>query len=80
MVSGDVAGITIFEHLLDQIYASARAILLIAQELIGGAGGVAHAAVHATGYDVSCPVAGFSIYALDVKSLYLHRFGARLCG
>ena len=36
-----------FEHLLDQVDAAARPVELIAEQLIGRAGGVAEAAVHA---------------------------------
>ncbi|MNE15496.1 hypothetical protein D3C80_1084060 [compost metagenome] len=36
-----------FEHLLDQVNASARTIQLIAQQLVGGAGGRAEPAMHA---------------------------------
>ena len=36
-----------FEHLFDQIDASARSVQLVAQQLIGGTGGVAEPAVNA---------------------------------
>src|SRR6218665_563486 len=36
-----------FQHLLDQVDAPARAVELIAEQLVGGAGGAAKAAVHA---------------------------------
>ena len=36
-----------FQHLLDQVNASARAIELIAKQLVSGAGGGAKTAVHA---------------------------------
>jgi FAD/FMN-containing dehydrogenase len=40
-----------FQHLLDQVDAPARAIELVAQQLVGGAGGRAEAAVHALAQD-----------------------------
>jgi hypothetical protein len=40
-----------FQHLLDQVDAPARAIELVAQQLIGRAGGGAEAAVHAGAQD-----------------------------
>jgi hypothetical protein len=40
-----------FEHLLDQVDAAARAVELVAQQLVGGAGGGAEAAVHALAQD-----------------------------
>src|SRR5690606_37213396 len=41
------AGRCAFEHRLDQIDASARTVELVAEELVGRAGGVAESAVHA---------------------------------
>ena len=40
-----------FEHLLDQVDAPARAVELVAQQLVGRAGGGAEAAVHALAQD-----------------------------
>jgi hypothetical protein len=40
-----------FQHLLDQVDAPARAIELVAQQLVGRAGGGAEAAVHAGAQD-----------------------------
>ena len=40
-----------FEHLLDQVDAAARAVELVAQQLVGRAGGGAEAAVHALAQD-----------------------------
>ncbi len=40
-------GLLPFQHLLDEVDAAARAVQLIAQRLVGGAGGGAKAAVHA---------------------------------
>ncbi|MNU08040.1 hypothetical protein D3C72_2539150 [compost metagenome] len=40
-------GLLAFEHLLDQVDAATRAVQLVAQQLVGGAGGGAEAAVHA---------------------------------
>ena len=40
-----------FEHLLDQVDAPARAVQLVAEQLIGRAGGVAEAAMHAGAQD-----------------------------
>ena len=40
-----------FQHLLDQIDAAARAVELVAQQLVGRAGGGAEAAVHALAQD-----------------------------
>ena len=40
-----------FEHLLDQVDAAARAIELVAEQLVGGACGVAEAAVHTLAQD-----------------------------
>ncbi|MPN43250.1 hypothetical protein SDC9_190809 [bioreactor metagenome] len=46
------------QHLLDEVDAAARAVQLVAQELVGGAGGGAKAAVHAFAQD------GFGLLAL----------------
>ena len=40
-----------FQHLLHQIDAAARTVQLVAKQLVGGAGGVAEAAVHALAQD-----------------------------
>jgi hypothetical protein len=40
-----------FEHLLDQVDAAARAVELVAQQLVGRAGGGAEAAMHALAQD-----------------------------
>ena len=48
---GLARGFGAFEHLLHQVDASARAVELIAQQLIGRAGGGAEAAVHAFAQD-----------------------------
>ena len=44
-------GCLAFQHLLDQVDAAARAVELVAQQLVGGAGGGAEAAVHALAQD-----------------------------
>ncbi len=40
-----------FQHLLHQVDTAARAVELVAEQLVGGAGGVAEAAVHAFSQD-----------------------------
>ena len=44
-------GLLALEHLLHQVDAAARAVELVAQQLVGGAGGRAEAAVHALAQD-----------------------------
>ena len=48
---GFAGGLGAFQHLLDQINAPARAVQLVAQQLVGGAGGSAKAAVHAVAHN-----------------------------
>jgi len=45
------AGRLSFQHALDEIDAAARAVELVAEQLVGGAGGRAEAAVHALAQD-----------------------------
>jgi hypothetical protein len=40
------------EHLLDQVDATARPVQFVAEQLVGGTGGVAEAAMHALADDV----------------------------
>ena len=40
-----------FEHLLDEVDAPARAVELVAQQLVSRTGGVAHAAMHTGAQD-----------------------------
>ena len=46
-----LAGLIAFQHFLDQINTPARAIQFVAEQLIGGASGVAKSAVHAGSQD-----------------------------
>ncbi len=52
MSLGAARDLRAFEHLLDQINPSAWSVELIAQQLVGGAGGIAEAAMHAFTDDV----------------------------
>jgi len=47
MQQGAGTGGFAFQHLLDEIDATARAVEFVALELVGGAGGVAETAMHA---------------------------------
>ncbi len=46
-----LAGRVAFQHLLDEIDAAPRSVELVAQQLVGRAGGVAETAVHALAQD-----------------------------
>ena len=48
---GLAGGLGAFEHLLDQVDAAPWAIELVAQQLVGGAGGGAKTAVHAVAHN-----------------------------
>ncbi|MNL63331.1 hypothetical protein D3C87_1874610 [compost metagenome] len=48
MLLGFLGDLVAFQHLLDQVDAPPRPIQFIAQQLIGRAGGIAKAAVHAS--------------------------------
>ncbi|MNT90624.1 hypothetical protein D3C72_2315590 [compost metagenome] len=45
------ADLVAFQHLLDQVDAPAWAVQLVAEQLVGRAGGVAEAAMHAAAQD-----------------------------
>ncbi len=49
---GAARGLDAFEHLLHQINSAARSIELVAEQLIGGAGGRTKATVHAAAHDL----------------------------
>ena len=55
------AGFAALQHILDQIDAPARSVEFVAEQLVGRAGGVAHAAVHATGDDAARALGGFGV-------------------
>jgi hypothetical protein len=57
-------GCRAFEHLLHQVDAAARAVQLVAQQLVGGAGGGAKAAVHALAQD------GFGLLAFGGAAVF----------
>jgi hypothetical protein len=61
-----------FDHLLDQIDASARAVELVAEQLVGGAGGRAETAMHALAQDRFCFDAVSGV-ANEVGEVGLHR-------
>jgi len=48
---GAPADLAAFQHLLDEIDAAARPVQLVAEKLVGGASGIAEAAVHAAAQD-----------------------------
>ncbi len=68
-----------FEHLFDQVDASAWAIELVAQQLVGGAGGGAKTAMHAFAQNV---LGRLPIGAAQVGGgeLGLHRGAGRVKG
>ena len=47
-----LAAAVVLEHLLHQVDAAARAVALVAEQHVGGAGGGAEAAVHAAAQDL----------------------------
>ena len=51
MQLGFAGGLGTFEHLFDQVNAAARPVELVAQQLVGRAGGGAKPAVHAAAQD-----------------------------
>ncbi|MCY1530265.1 hypothetical protein D9M68_654460 [compost metagenome] len=57
VLQGAGTGFMAFEHLFHQVDAPTRAIQLVAEQLVGGAGGIAEAAVHAATQD------GFGLFA-----------------
>ena len=57
-------GLGAFQHLLDEVDAAARPVQLVAQQLVGGAGGGAKAAVHALAQD------GFGFLAVGAGCVF----------
>ena len=64
-------GLRAFEHLLYEIDAAARAVQLVAEKLVGGAGGRAEAAVDALAQD-RVGVAPFGSVLDEVSQVCLH--------
>ena len=62
-----------FEHLFDEVDAAARAIQLVAQQLVGGAGCRAETAVHAFAHD------GFGLQAIGAGAVFRGELGLHGC-
>ena len=73
------AGFAALQHILDQIDAPARSVEFVAEQLVGRAGGVAHAAVHATGDDAARALGGFGVRELRGERLDLHGLILSMC-
>jgi hypothetical protein len=68
-----------FQHLLDQVDAAARAIELVAQQLVSRAGGGAEAAVHAGAQD-GLGLVAFGRALDEIGKVGLHAYSAHTSG